>query len=445
MSNVLNLLILFLDKITMRNSFEFTVDDPNDFEKKIIFFSKRYSYYCLLNSNSSEYNAPTKYYQYDMICGIDSIKNFSSNKGSLEKLRAFHKKEKDWVFGFLSYDLMNEIFKIRSENIDIFKNHNISFFIPRHVFLLKGKKLIIQSIDAKSDVNKLFQNIKKFSIDDELIPKFKFSARQKKLSYLKMIKLIKSHIQRGDIYEMNFCQEFYKENIKLPIQKLFYDLNELTKSPFATFLKLDNFNVIGTSPERYLLKNKNTIISQPIKGTSKRSKNTKKDAYLAKELLKSEKDISENIMIVDLVRNDLSVTALKGSVKVDDLCGVYTFSHVHQMISTISSKLDSKNDFIDILASTFPMGSMTGAPKAKAMELIEKYEETKRGVFSGSVGYVMPNGDFDFNVIIRSLLYDSKQKYLSFSVGGAIVSKSDPKSEYEECLIKAKPIFEIFS
>ena len=244
---------------------------------------------------------------------------------------------------------------------------------------------------------------------------------------------------------MNFCQEFYKENIELPVQKLFFDLNELTKSPFATFLKLDDFNVIGTSPERYLLKHKNTIISQPIKGTSKRSKNTKKDAYLVNDLLKSEKDISENIMIVDLVRNDLSVTAQKGSVNVDDLCSVYTFSHVHQMISTISSKLDSKNDFIDVLASTFPMGSMTGAPKLKAMELIEKYEETKRGVFSGSVGYVMPNGDFDFNVIIRSLLYDSKQKYLSLSVGGAIVSKSDPKSEYEECLVKAKPIFEIFS
>ena len=244
---------------------------------------------------------------------------------------------------------------------------------------------------------------------------------------------------------MNFCQEFYKENIELPIQKLFFDLNELTKSPFSTFLKLDNFNIIGTSPERYLLKNKNTIISQPIKGTSKRSKNTKEDAHFANELLKSEKDISENIMIVDLVRNDLSVTAQKGSVNVDDLCGVYTFSHVHQMISTISSKLDCKNDFIDVIASTFPMGSMTGAPKVKAMELIEKYEETKRGVFSGSVGYVMPNGDFDFNVIIRSLLYDSKQKYLSLSVGGAIVSRSDPKSEYDECLIKAKPIFEIFS
>ena len=421
------------------------MDDTKEFVKKITFFTKEFSHYCLLDSNSSKYNAPKKYYQYDMICALDSIKKFTSNEDSLNKLRAFHTKEKDWLFGFISYDLKNEIYNITSKNLDCFNNDNLSFFVPRHIFILKGKKLIIESIDAKSHINKLFYKIKNSTNINKLVPKLKFSARQDMNSYFEKISLIKSHIQRGDIYEMNFCQEFYKENIDLYIQKLFFDLNKLTRSPFATFLKLDDFNVIGASPERYLLKHKNTILSQPIKGTSKRSKNTKKDAYLVNELLKSEKDISENIMIVDLVRNDLSVTAQKGSVNVDDLCGVYTFSHVHQMISTISSKLDSKNDFIDVIASTFPMGSMTGAPKVKAMELIEKYEETKRGVFSGSVGYVMPNGDFDFNVIIRSLLYDSKQKYLSFSVGGAIVSKSDPKSEYEECLIKAKPIFEIFS
>ena len=149
-------------------------------------------------------------------------------------------------------------------------------------------------------------------------------------------------------------------------------------------------------------------------------------------------------MIVDLVRNDLSVIAKKGSVKVDKLCGIYTFSHVHQMISTISSKLKDKKKFVDLIATTFPMGSMTGAPKIKAMELIEEYEETKRGVYSGSVGYINPEGDFDFNVIIRSLLYDSQKKYLSLSVGGAIVSKSEAIKEYEECLIKAKPIFDIF-
>ena len=429
----------------MRNRFEFNLNNPKEFVKKIIFFTKEVPCACLLDSNFSNYNVPEKYYQHDIICGLDSIKSLTAKDASIKKLRAFHEKEKDWVFGFISYDLKNEIFNINSKNIDVYDNDNISFFIPRHVILLKEKTVIIESIDCKSDVTALFEKIKNFKINYESLPKFKFSSRESKSSYLEKLKSIKNHIQRGDIYEMNFCQEFYKENIDLSLQTLFYKLNKITKSPFATFLKLDSFNVVGTSPERYLLKQGNSIISQPIKGTSKRSKNIKLDYDLYNKLLKSEKDISENIMIVDLVRNDLSVTAKKGTVRVNDLCSVYTFSHVHQMISTVSSELDEKSDFVDTIATTFPMGSMTGAPKIKAMELIEKYEETKRGVFSGTVGYVTPNGDFDFNVIIRSLLYDAKQQYLSLSVGGAIVAKSKPESEYEECLIKAKPIFEIFS
>ena len=429
----------------MRNRFEFNLNNPKEFVKKIIFFTKEVPYTCLLDSNFSNYNVPEKYYQHDMICGLDSIKNLTVKDASIKKLRAFHEKEKDWVFGFISYDLKNEIFNINSKNIDVYDNDNISFFIPRHVILLKEKTVIIESIDCKSDVTALFEKIINFKINEESLPKFKFSSRESKSSYLEKLKSIKNHIQRGDIYEMNFCQEFYKENIDLSLQTLFYKLNKVTKSPFATFLKLDSFNVVGTSPERYLLKEGDYIISQPIKGTSKRSKNIKEDYDLYNKLLKSEKDISENIMIVDLVRNDLSVTAKKGTVRVNELCSVYTFSHVHQMISTVSSELDEKSDFVDVIATTFPMGSMTGAPKIKAMELIEKYEETKRGVFSGAVGYVTPNGDFDFNVIIRSLLYDTKKKYLSLSVGGAIVAKSKPESEYEECLIKAKPIFEIFS
>ena len=208
---------------------------------------------------------------------------------------------------------------------------------------------------------------------------------------------------------MNFCQEFYKEDIEISPQNLFYTLNNLTQSPFATFLNLNTFNVIGASPERFLLKEGNEIISQPIKGTTRRGLNTQEDVLLAKKLSQSSKDISENTMIVDLVRNDLSITAKPASVKVEKLCGVYTFSHVHQMISTISSTLKEKNNFVDVLSTTFPMGSMTGAPKIKAMQLIEKYEESKRDVYSGSVGYITPKGDFDFNVIIRSLLYDSEK------------------------------------
>jgi len=148
-------------------------------------------------------------------------------------------------------------------------------------------------------------------------------------------------------------------------------------------------------------------------------------------------------MIVDLVRNDLSHTATKGSVKVEELCKVYSFLQVHQMISTVSSIVNVETSPVDILKTTFPMGSMTGAPKISAMKIIEDLEETKRSLYSGSVGYFTPNGDFDFNVIIRSILYKATQKYISYSVGGAITAKSDPLKEYEECLVKAKAMRQV--
>ena len=148
-------------------------------------------------------------------------------------------------------------------------------------------------------------------------------------------------------------------------------------------------------------------------------------------------------MIVDLVRNDLSRIAKKDSVKVDELFGVYTFDQVHHMISTISCELREDKGLKDVFEATFPMGSMTGAPKIRAMELIEKFEQTKRGLYSGAVGYISPEGDFDFNVVIRSMQYNALNKYLSFMVGGAITIGSDAELEYEECLVKAKALFEV--
>ena len=429
----------------MRNKYKYSLDNKTEFVEKMIFFTKEFSYSCILHSNSSNLNSPKKYYQFDLLCAFDSIQNLYSSKNSLKKLQSLHNKKNDWLFGYISYDLKNEIFNIKSDNISTFDNDNINFFIPKHVIIIKGNNLIIESIEKESKVVEFLNQIHNYHFEKEDLKKINFLSRESRASYLEKINHIKNHIQRGDIYEMNFCQEFYKEDVEISPQNLFYTLNNLTQSPFATFLNLNTFNVIGASPERFLLKEGNEIISQPIKGTSRRGLNTQEDVLLAKKLSQSSKDISENTMIVDLVRNDLSITAKLASVKVEKLCGVYTFSHVHQMISTISSTLKEKNNFVDVLSTTFPMGSMTGAPKIKAMQLIEKYEESKRDVYSGSVGYITPKGDFDFNVIIRSLLYDSQKKHLSFTVGGAIVSKSEAINEYEECLIKAKPIFQIFS
>jgi para-aminobenzoate synthetase component 1 len=195
------------------------------------------------------------------------------------------------------------------------------------------------------------------------------------------------------------------------------------------------------SPERYLKKEGINILSQPIKGTSKRNIDNEEDDLLNITHLKtSEKERAENIMVVDLVRNDLSRICKEGTVKVDELCAVYSFPQVHQMISTISGILKDGIHWTDAIRQTFPMGSMTGVPKKKVMELIENYERSKRGLFSGSIGYVTPAGDFDFNVVIRSLLYNSTDKYLSFHTGSAITFSSDPETEYEECLLKAEAI-----
>ena len=252
-----------------------------------------------------------------------------------------------------------------------------------------------------------------------------------------------AHIQRGDIYEANFCMEFFAESASINPPEIYKKLNAVSEPPFAVFFKNNSHFLLSASPERYLKKVNSKIISQPIKGTAKRSANLMEDEAIKQQLSSSEKERSENIMIVDLVRNDLSRTAAKGSVEVAELCVPYTFRQVHHLISTIISELDLQYAAIDVLKTTFPMGSMTGAPKISAMAIIEELEETKRGLYSGAIGYFTPDGDFDFNVVIRSILYNRVTKYLSFSVGSAITSESIPESEYEECLLKANAMFEV--
>ena len=201
----------------------------------------------------------------------------------------------------------------------------------------------------------------------EQIPKALYSVEE--------IETILEHIHRGDIYETNFCQEFYAENTVLNPLHTYYKLNTISKPPFATFLKFDDKYLLSASPERYLKKNGNSVVSQPIKGTAKRSENPEEDRFLKSALSSDEKERSENIMIVDLVRNDLSKTAIKGTVKVDELCKVYSFKQVHQLISTVSCQVKKDTHVVDIIKDLFPMGSMTGAPKISAMKIIEEEEE----------------------------------------------------------------------
>ena len=395
--------------------------------------------------DSNDY--PQKESSYDAILAVDAFTSIKTDYfNAFEKLKEYQTVTNDWIFGYLTYDLKNDLEVLKSENFDGLHFPDLFFFQPKKLFLLKGNMLEIQYLkmvddEVNNDLNEIHQ-IPDYT-PSNIGSAVKIKLRIHKDEYFEKLNSMLAHIHRGDIYEANFCQEFYAEDTTIEPVETYNKLNQISHPPFATFLKLNDKYLLSASPERYIKKEGNTIISQPIKGTAKRSDNIIEDQQLKKELENSEKERSENIMIVDLVRNDLSQTALKGSVKVEELCKVYTFNQVHQMISTITSQVSDKTHPVDVISSTFPMGSMTGAPKISAMKIIETLEETKRGLYSGAVGYFTPNNDFDFNVVIRSILYNATNKYVSYSVGGAITAKSDPLSEYEECLVKAKAMREV--
>lgn len=376
--------------------------------------------------------------------GIDSEIAVSGAE-SLEKLQVFIDENKDsYIFGYLSYDLKNNVEHLKSSNFDGLNFPDLHFWKPKYVVQLQKENYIF----LQGDKNEEIFDFLNYFLEEEAdanFHKFKieFQARTSKADYIKNVSKLKTSIQRGDVYEVNYCQEFYAENVKIDFpDDTYFKLNNISKAPFSSFLKLKDYLVFCGSPERYIQKKGNKLISQPIKGTAARNEDGIIDNQNKLALEKSQKERSENVMIVDLVRNDFSKIAAKGTVNVEELCKVYSFATVHQMISTIACEPTEATNFTDIIRATFPMGSMTGAPKISAMELIEKHEDFKRGLYSGSIGYISPNGDFDFNVVIRSLIYNRKTNYLSCAVGGAITIQSDPEAEYEECQIKVKKIMD---
>jgi len=428
----------------VRNSYIYYGFNKEQLLKVLLNISKKIECISILVSNFEEKysNFPKDYINYDILAGVGLNDTLIANNDSFKKLNDFHNQKNDWLFGYLSYDLKNEIEELSSNNTDNFNFDNLSFFIPEYVLLFKNNKLEIQTYHSKDSCDKF---VKAFNFSDleSCKQEMTLSRRDDKKSYLQKVEKIKHHIQRGDIYEMNYCQEFYMIGAKVPPEFIFLKLNKSMETPFSSFLKLNEKYVLSSSPERFLRKSATHILSQPIKGTRKRGVTKAQDNSLINELKTSQKDISENIMITDLVRNDLSITAKNSSVKVEELCKVYAFKKVHQMITSVSCEIDANVKFTEVLQAAFPMGSMTGAPKLRAMELIEYFEDFKRGVFSGAVGYITPQADFDFSVVIRTILYNLPNNYLSIGVGGAITIKSDPLEEYDECLIKAKPLFEV--
>lgn len=419
------------------------IENPTEFKKQLLLWSNQFREVAYLDSN--DYHQA--YSNYDCLLAVDAFTSLKTDfEKAFEDLHQYQSQTKDWLFGYLAYDLKNDTEELHSNNHDGLDFPDLYFFQPKKLFLLNGNHLEIQYLricddEIDYDFEEIISNSQLITQNSKLI----IQQRISKENYIAKVNKILQHIHLGDIYEANFCMEFYADNAMIEPLEVYQKLNAISEPPFAVYFKNNNQYLASASPERYLKKQSTKVISQPIKGTAKRFDNKKDDENSKKELLENPKERSENIMIVDLVRNDLSHTATKGSVIVEELCGIYSFKQVHQMISTIVSDVEHTTSPIEILRTTFPMGSMTGAPKISAMNIIENLEETKRGLYSGSVGYFTPNGDFDFNVVIRSILYNSKNKYVSFSVGSAITSLSEPEKEYEECLLKAKAMFEVLS
>ena len=434
----------------MRSFKKITLQNVQEFKSKLLAWAQQSDHMIWLDSN--EY--PQKYSSFDVALAIDvNTELVADAQNAFSELQHFKNETKDYIFGYLGYDLKNDIEDLSSTNFDGLAFPDLYFFQPRKLFLIKDEVLEVgylksceDEIDSDLEVilnyslpnyNKSRLNRQQDNLTSTVYNEVKMHKRITKKEYLKHLKKILNHIHRGDIYEVNFCQEFYANDAVIDPYQIYQHLNQISSPPFAAYLKVKDNYLLSASPERFVRKEGTKVISQPIKGTAKRLQKKKLDRQLAEVLQHDEKERSENIMIVDLVRNDLSKTAIQGSVKVEELCKVYSFKQVHQLISTVTSEVSSAIDSVEIIKSLFPMGSMTGAPKISAMQIIENEESTKRGLYSGAVGYFSPNDNFDFNVVIRSILYSKAKKYLSYSVGGAITAKSDPEKEYQECLLKA--------
>lgn len=425
--------------MSLRTKRTFFVEDIEKVKNHLLAWGQQYETIVHLDSNEYEQT----YSSFDCVLAVEeftSIKTDSFN--AFESLKEYQSYTKDYLFGYLSYDLKNDTEHLKSQNFDGLSFPEMYFFQPQKIIFIKDNEvqfLYLRVVD--DEIEDDFEDIINFNLNTVRVAKsaaIKIKLRTHKDEYHRKVTQVINHIHRGDIYEANFCQEFYAENAEINPFATYTHLNKISKPPFATFFKNDDLYLLSASPERYIRKEGTKIISQPIKGTAKRYVDKVEDDKIAYDLARDEKERSENIMIVDLVRNDLSRTAKKGTVRVEELCKVYPFKQVHQLISTVVSEIKEDIHPVDVIRDTFPMGSMTGAPKISAMKIIENLENTKRGLYSGAVGYFTPDGDFDFNVVIRSILYNQTQKYISYSVGGAITAKSIPEKEYEECLLKAK-------
>lgn len=391
-------------------------------------------YHCLLNLPNG-----------DFILAWGNDDNLTLPFGAYEQntvQRFVDKHKDDYIFGCLSYDIKNnETRNIRNLYLSG-QTSDITFFVPTHVVIVKGNSKLYFGSAPTVDIEDFLNTKNETEINGTPNERLTLKQETSKENYINNIYKIKTQIQDGMMYEMNYCVNFQTEYKTFNPCRAYLKLCKNARAPFSCFFSDGENIILSGSPERFLCQKGNTLFSQPIKGTAKRGESNLEDENIKRELRNTQKEISENVMIVDLVRNDLSKIAKKNSVSVDELCKVYSFKTVHQLISKVSCQIKSDVDFSAIIQALFPMGSMTGAPKISAIQNINHFESFNRGIYSGSIGYIDPNGNFDFNVVIRTIVDNQKEKKLSVGVGGAITINSDPQGEFEECLLKLKAIQE---
>ena len=414
----------------------FSISDFEQTKEKVLNWVQQFSTFSFLDNH--QYQIEPHTLECLLAAGIKRQLKVSPGT-ALDELQQFIDEKNSWLFGHLAYDLKNEIEKLTTANPGYIGFPDLYFFEPEVIIRLTANEMIIEAGNPAAVYAAVSAPASGSTQQPALSAAINIQSRFSQQQYTAVINKLKQHILRGDCYEINFCQDFFAENAGINPVEVYKKLSVLSPNPFSALYRIDNSWLLCASPERFLKKQGNKLLSQPIKGTSKRILNDGAEDDKSKDELKhSAKDRSENVMVVDLVRNDLAKICEEGTVKVDELYGIYSFPQVHQMISTVSGELKKNTSFTEIIKATFPMGSMTGAPKMRVMELIEEYEQTKRGIFSGAVGYISPDGDFDFNVVIRSIMYNAESEHLSFLAGSAITFSSDPQKEWEECLIKAE-------
>jgi len=409
---------------------------PADFRARALQWAAQFRYCAYYEPN----NLPYPHGSFERLLGVADVADVAPV--SLPELRRWLARQTSPGprCGFVTYDVKNEIEPLSSENEDGLCWPSLHFFVP--TTWLRWKNNGVELHAAQPD--QVLAEILVTSPPTPAPPRaLTLQARLPKAAYLTAVEAVREDILNGEVYELNLCMEFFAENVGLDPVDTFLRLNDTSPTPFAGFYKWEDRYLLCASPERFLRHQGSTLLSQPIKGTIRRGATSAEDERQRLALLHDEKERAENLMIVDLVRNDLARVAQTGSVQVPELFGLYPFRHVWQMISTVQAELRPGVDLVDMLRATFPMGSMTGAPKIRAMQLIEHYERTRRGFYSGCLGYVWPDGTFDFNVVIRSLQYRADTGYLSFQVGSAITYDSVPEQEYAECLLKAQAMLEV--